>query len=193
MIEKFYRWLKKEFRSLPVVTEQSSLEEIASSYPRLWTVLEEKYQIHRSLIPTPCTLALLSKKFDLPPPQVLFMEIQLDAKEASIQEMIASEAKNLIDQDPLMAILDVRENWERSFGSLPRSQVLNQDLLNEIQTEWSKEKRILLYCHFGVRSKDAAHYLAELGFHQVMILRGGIDAWSVQVDPSVPRYSGAYC
>jgi rhodanese-related sulfurtransferase len=190
-IDKIYRWFKTE--RLPVVTEKSTLEEIAQHYPSFWLWLEKRYRIHKTLIPTHSTLAGLSQKFDLPPPQVLFMEIQLDERENSIQEITALEAKALMEKDPSLTVLDVRESWERSFGSLPHSQVLDQDLLNQIKENGSKDKSILLYCHFGVRSKDAAHFLSSEGFFQVMVLRGGIDAWSTQVDPSLPRYTGSYC
>jgi len=43
-------------------------------------------------------------------------------------------------------------------------------------------------CHHGIRSQDAAEYFAQAGFTNLYNLRGGIDAWSMLVDPSVPRY-----
>ena len=52
----------------------------------------------------------------------------------------------------------------------------------------AKDSAIVLHCHHGVRSRQAGQQLIEQGFTQVYNLSGGIDAWSVQVDESVPRY-----
>jgi rhodanese-related sulfurtransferase len=85
-------------------------------------------------------------------------------------------------------IVDVRQPDEYQFcrieGALLRP-------LNEIG-QWSKEldpeQEIVLQCHTGVRSAQAVVYLRSRGFKHVFNLRGGIDAWSVQVDPTVRRY-----
>uniref|UniRef100_UPI00359FA028 rhodanese-like domain-containing protein n=1 Tax=Neisseria dentiae TaxID=194197 RepID=UPI00359FA028 len=50
------------------------------------------------------------------------------------------------------------------------------------------EGPIVVYCHHGVRSLHTAMYLADAGFDELYNLQGGIDAWSLQVDPAVPRY-----
>jgi rhodanese-related sulfurtransferase len=47
---------------------------------------------------------------------------------------------------------------------------------------------IVIYCHAGVRSARAAHYLIQLGYTNVWSMAGGIDAWSLDVDPAVARY-----
>lgn len=177
----------------PVITEQSSLREIGLYYSGMWHFLEKKYHLPKSKVDANTSLSLLSAQFDLPPAQILFMEIQLNETSHRVQEITALEASDLLKSKLQLKILDVREEWEREFGSLPKSQPLDKTLLEEISKNWSQEAPILLYCHFGVRSADAAHHLSQLGFSQIYIIKGGIDAWSVQVDPSVPRYSGAYC
>ncbi|MBO0862615.1 MAG: rhodanese, partial [Chloracidobacterium sp.] len=52
----------------------------------------------------------------------------------------------------------------------------------------NKDEPIILHCHHGTRSDRACQYLAAQGFTNVKNLTGGIDEWSLNVDPSVPRY-----
>ena len=99
----------------------------------------------------------------------------------------------MIAKSPDTRILDVREEWEVKICKLPNSEVLGPQMLDEILTEWPKETQILLYCHFGVRSMDAATFLTDRGFTKVFTLRGGIDAWSIEVDTNIPRYENAWC
>lgn len=190
--EKLSAWFK--FRAKPpLVTEDSPLSEIAAHHPRVWAFLEKKYHLKPQHLESEWSLKVLSKKFDLPPAQILFMEIQIDGKQSRVMELTALEAKQLVDTESDLAILDVRESWERNFGSIPGSQVLERTLLDTILGSWSKDCPLLVYCHFGVRSSDAANYLSEEGFEKVFIIKGGIDAWSQQVDPLLPRYTGSYC
>jgi adenylyltransferase/sulfurtransferase len=54
--------------------------------------------------------------------------------------------------------------------------------------ELSPEEEYVFYCHTGDRSGMAVKYLRQLGFKKVKSLRGGIDQWAVEMDPSIPRY-----
>lgn len=89
-------------------------------------------------------------------------------------------------------VIDVRESWERPYGSIPGSKPFTSVLLNEITFQWPRVTPILTYCHFGVRSLDAAATLSEKGFQNVWVLEGGIDAWA-QIDRSIRRYEHAWC
>ncbi|MFM7214991.1 MAG: rhodanese-like domain-containing protein, partial [Verrucomicrobiota bacterium] len=53
--------------------------------------------------------------------------------------------------------------------------------------DW-RETEVVVYCHHGVRSAQAIGYMRQLGFQRLLNLSGGIDRWSLEVDPSVPRY-----
>lgn len=103
------------------------------------------------------------------------------------------EARRLLDREPQTRVLDVRESWELKSGSLPNACTVNRRFFREIETRWSKETPVLVYCHFGVRSMDAALTLTARGFTRIFTLQGGIDAWSQEVDPAIPRYTGSYC
>lgn len=87
-------------------------------------------------------------------------------------------------------LLDVRQAWEHDTAALPNSQLIP---LGELAARAGEVRPpdgalVVVYCHHGVRSLSAAAYLARCGVPNVASLAGGIDAWSVEVDPSVPRY-----
>lgn len=62
------------------------------------------------------------------------------------------------------------------------------DTLSQSLEKLDRNAEIVAHCHHGMRSADAAAFLAQQGFKNVKSLVGGIDAWSAQIDPSVPRY-----
>jgi rhodanese-related sulfurtransferase len=85
-------------------------------------------------------------------------------------------------------LIDIRTREEFESARIERATLLNQDLMNEILTQWDRNALIIFVDHQGARSMDAAAYFAGHGFTQVRALRGGIDAWSQEIDPSIPRY-----
>jgi Rhodanese-related sulfurtransferase len=87
-----------------------------------------------------------------------------------------------------IAVIDVRGREEWDAVHLDGSQFLTQELMQEILTSWPKERELVFVCHHGVRSLDAAAFFAGHGFTEAKSLTGGIDAWSVRIDPSLPRY-----
>lgn len=85
-------------------------------------------------------------------------------------------------------LLDVREQWEYNVAKLEGSHLIPLGTLPQSIGKLDRNAEIVAYCHHGMRSADAAGFLIQQGFPNVKNLVGGIDAWSVQVDPSVPRY-----
>jgi adenylyltransferase/sulfurtransferase len=87
-------------------------------------------------------------------------------------------------------LLDVRQPWEHAAAALPGSVLVPLPELAARAAEVRPPEGALtvVYCHHGVRSLHAAAYLQRLGLGDVATLAGGIDAWSVEIDPSVPRY-----
>ncbi|GAA4334195.1 rhodanese-like domain-containing protein [Variovorax defluvii] len=89
-------------------------------------------------------------------------------------------------------LLDVREPWELQTASVaPQGFALVAIPMNEIPArlaELDPARRIACMCHHGARSQRVALFLEQNGFAEVANVAGGIDAWSVQHDPSVPRY-----
>jgi rhodanese-related sulfurtransferase len=85
-------------------------------------------------------------------------------------------------------LIDVREPYEFGLCRIEGAQLKPLGGIMDWAQSLDREAEIVLQCHTGVRSGQATAYLRHLGFKRVFNLRGGIDAWSRLVDPSVPRY-----
>ena len=85
-------------------------------------------------------------------------------------------------------LLDVRTREEFEAVKLPDAHLFTQELMQEILGTTDRKNLLVVYDHTGARSMDAAAYFQGHGFENVKSLRGGIDAWSAEVDPKLPRY-----
>jgi rhodanese-related sulfurtransferase len=99
------------------------------------------------------------------------------------------ELKARLDRGEKFRLIDVREADEWALGRLPQAELIPLSEFQQRATaELSPEESLVLYCHHGMRSGRAQGYLKAQGFADVLNLTGGIDAWSLQVDPTVKRY-----
>lgn len=105
-----------------------------------------------------------------------------------VRTVSPKESLRLLESQSIK-VIDVREDWEVKICKLPNAIVLDPHLLDEIITKWPRNTNILLYCHHGIRSFDAAQFFISKGFDTVYSMSGGIHAWSLEVDSNVPRYS----
>ena len=85
-------------------------------------------------------------------------------------------------------LLDIRTREEFDAVKLPDAHLFTQEFMQEILASWSRTDLLVIYDHQGARSMDAAAYFQGHGFENIKSLRGGIDAWSIDVDPKLPRY-----
>lgn len=85
--------------------------------------------------------------------------------------------------------LDVRTREEFDAVHIDGAQLFSQELIQKIMSEWPKDTLLVIVDHSGTRSLDAAAYFAGHGFANTRALRGGIDAWSCEVDSTLPRYT----
>ncbi|HEU0202844.1 MAG TPA: rhodanese-like domain-containing protein [Burkholderiaceae bacterium] len=85
-------------------------------------------------------------------------------------------------------LLDVREPWEHQLGVIPGSLQVPMSALPAQVGELDPARPVVCICHVGARSAQVAMWLARMGFEEVYNLSGGVDAWSQQVDPALPRY-----
>ena len=108
------------------------------------------------------------------------------ATEVSI-EISPEEAKQKLDQGEAV-LIDVREPWEVQTASVAGAKNIPMGDVASRQQELDPEKNILVMCHHGVRSLKVTNWLREHGYEKAQSVRGGIDAWSKKVDPSVPVY-----
>ncbi|HEY6262617.1 MAG TPA: rhodanese-like domain-containing protein [Nitrospiraceae bacterium] len=98
------------------------------------------------------------------------------------------ELKIRLDKGDKLVIVDVREDWEYSLAKLDGSILIPLGTLPQSFTQLNRDSEIIAICHHGMRSADATNFLIQQGFTNVKNLVGGIDAWSTQVDGTVPRY-----
>ena len=95
--------------------------------------------------------------------------------------------KAKLDADEPLHLFDVRELHERERARIEGSRMLDEEAVRFIES-LSKDEMLVFHCHTGVRSQSAADFFLQQGFTNAHNLTGGIDAWSLQIDPSVPRY-----
>ena len=99
------------------------------------------------------------------------------------------ELSGLRTSDSSLRLLDVRTREEYDAVHIEGSVLFGQNLMQEILGSWDKESTLVFIDHRGARSMDAAAYFVGHGFPNARSLRGGIDAWSEEVDPALPRYT----
>jgi molybdopterin/thiamine biosynthesis adenylyltransferase/rhodanese-related sulfurtransferase len=90
--------------------------------------------------------------------------------------------------DPVFTLVDVRQAWEVELARVPGSLHIPLNELPSRVGELDPARPYALLCHHGMRSEMAASWLAAQGFMQLANVEGGIEAWSQQVDPQIPRY-----
>lgn len=100
----------------------------------------------------------------------------------------ASSLRERLDRGDPLVVLDVRTAPEREIARLPGDVWIPMHEIAARVGELDPARDVVVYCHVGMRSARVAQFLRERGFASVSNLAGGIDAWSVLVDSSVPRY-----
>jgi len=105
-----------------------------------------------------------------------------------VSQMSVQELKSLQNSDETFYLFDVREEWEREIALIAGSRLLNEETVKFIDN-LNRDSLMVFQCRTGRRSQSAAEYFRVQGFTHVFNLAGGIDAWSVEIDSSVVRYS----
>lgn len=104
-----------------------------------------------------------------------------------VHQISAADVKRLRDSGTAFHFLDVRTPEEREIAVIDGTRLLDQATAAEIE-RLPKDTMLVLHCHHGGRSQAAAEHFKSRGFTNVHNMVGGIDAWSQDVDPNVPRY-----
>lgn len=106
-----------------------------------------------------------------------------------IEKITVQELKEKLDNREKITLVDCREKDEHEFCRIPGAVLIP---LSEFEERAAKELNpkdpIYIHCHHGGRSMRACEYLESLGFESTSNVTGGIEAWSLHVDPKVPRY-----
>ena len=108
--------------------------------------------------------------------------------EGTIPEMSPHELKRKMDAGEPFELIDVREPFEYDIARIDGAKLIPLGEITERLDELAGEQPIIVHCHSGKRSAQAARLLQQRGFINVYNLEGGIDAWSDQIDPNVSKY-----
>ena len=172
------------------ISGDTAMAELLVAYPGAQRALFARYHIGGcqscGFKPTETLREVCARNENLPVDEVIRhirdshdadAKIQLTPRELA-ELMTACEVK----------LLDVRTREEHEAVKIPGSELMTETLLQEIFSGWDKDAQIVVYDHTGGRSMDAAAYLLGHGYGNTKSLIGGLDAYSREVDPSLPRY-----
>jgi rhodanese-related sulfurtransferase len=103
-------------------------------------------------------------------------------------EITVKELKQLIDLGTRGHLIDVREQNEYDFCNINGSKLIPIGEIRNRINELNANEEYVFYCHVGERSGWVVNFLRQLGFKKVKNLKGGIDAWALEIDRTMPRY-----
>jgi adenylyltransferase/sulfurtransferase len=105
-----------------------------------------------------------------------------------VKNLSAAELKKMMESGNGFKLIDVREKWEYDHSNIDGADLIPLGTFVARSKNLGVDDKIIIYCHHGNRSYSACQYLVDNGFKDVYNLEGGIEAWSLNVDPSVSRY-----
>jgi rhodanese-related sulfurtransferase len=103
-------------------------------------------------------------------------------------EIKPADVKERLDRGESLVLVDVREQWEYDVCRIEGARLVPLGSLAASLNTLPDVDEVICYCHHGMRSLDAAAWLRFQGFAKAKSLAGGIERWSVEIDPEVPRY-----
>lgn len=114
-------------------------------------------------------------------------ELPIEIDVASVKQLLTGASES---DEAGFVLLDVREPDEHEFAAIQGSQLFPMSQLQERvgELEPLKTKHIVVHCHHGGRSLRVTEFLRNQGFANVQNMTGGIEVWSTEIDPQVPRY-----
>jgi rhodanese-related sulfurtransferase len=104
-------------------------------------------------------------------------------------EITPEEVKSKLDAGESFTLLDVREPWEFETARIAGAKLMPMgEVPSRSNQELDPDDHVVVICHHGVRSMNVTAWLRQQGFEKVQSMRGGMDAWSRQIDRNVPVY-----
>ena len=172
------------------ITKRSTMQEILEVYPSAQRALFGRYHIGGcnscGYEPGDILEKVVNSHNILDLDEVIAFIERSEQADRQIQISPGDVAAALKSNIPLR-LIDVRTSKEWELARIQGATLNTEDLAQEMM-RWPKDTHIIFYCHFGQLSLEAASYFVGHGFSNVRTMAGGIDAWSLSVDSSVPRY-----
>jgi len=136
------------------------------------------------------TLASVCARNENLPVDAVIEHLMVSQEADQKMQISPAELSALRSEDPeAVKLLDVRTREEYDAVHIEGATLFSQELMQEILGSWDRQAALVFIDHLGARSMDAAAYFIGHGFGNVRSLAGGIDAWSRDIDASLPRYT----
>ena len=177
--------------STAAINPDITMRELLEQFPGAQRALFRRYHIGGcsscGFAPEETLAGVCARNENLNVDEVIEHIMASDAADRALQR----EPRELSDRlaaGETIHLLDIRTREEFDAVKLPGAHLFTQEFMQEILGKWSRTDLLVIYDHEGARSMDAAAYFQGHGFENIKSLRGGIDAWSAEVDPNLPRY-----
>jgi rhodanese-related sulfurtransferase len=176
---------------LPPLDGSMTMSAVLTAYPGAQRALFARYHIGGcsscGFQPTETLAAVCARNDDVDVDEAIRHVQDSHQSDASLQ-ISPSELSTLMTSDIGLLILDNRTREEHEAVKIPGSELITQERIQEIFSSRDKTLPLVIYDHQGSRSLDAVAYFVGHGFSEAKALSGGIDAYSEEIDPSLPRY-----
>ena len=173
------------------LTGQSPMSDVLAAYPGAQRALFRRYHIGGcsscGFQPTETLAGVCERNGNLDMAEVL-AHIQSSHEQDEKILIGAKELAELRKQDATLRLVDVRSREEFEAVHIEGSILLSQPVMQQIMAEGTNTRALVVVDHQGKNGLDAAAYFMGHGLQNVRCLRGGIDAWSQEVDASLRRY-----
>jgi len=173
------------------INSQITMRELLEHYPGAQRALFRRYHIGGcascGFAPEETLAGVCARNEDLDLDEVIEHILVSDAADRAMQ-IEPRELSERLAAGETVHLLDIRTREEFDAVKLPGAQLFTQEFMQEILARWSRADLLVIYDHQGTRSMDAAAYFQGHGFEKIRSLRGGIDAWSAEIDPKLARY-----
>lgn len=103
-------------------------------------------------------------------------------------EITPAEVKARLDRNETLLLVDVREPWEFNMCRIDGAKLVPLGSVSSNLQMMEAAESVVVYCHHGQRSLDAVAWLRQQGVEGALSMAGGIERWSREIDPKVPRY-----
>lgn len=177
--------------ALESITPESTMRQVLNVYPGAQRAMFRRYHIGGcsscGFQPTETLQQVCQRNNSLSVDEVLEQIRSSHEQDAKIL-LSPQELAELLAQDKSVKLLDVRSREEFESARIEGSIFMAQPTMQEIMAQWQRHQIFVIIDHQGKQGLDAAAYFLGNGFVNVRCLRGGIDVWSQEVDPKIPRY-----
>jgi rhodanese-related sulfurtransferase len=169
----------------------STMREMLEAYPGAQRALFRRYHIGGC---SSCafqpgeTLQEVCARNQLPNVEEVLEHIRASHEQDARILITPQRLAQWLKEDTSIRLVDVRSREEFEAVHLPGSVLLSQDVMREIMAEGTNSRPLVIIDHQGRQALDAAAYFLGHGLQNVRCLQGGLDAWSLEVDPTIRRY-----